>query len=109
MPLRGSRSIFNGSDPGLGISPHTDAGLATLLYQSPERCANPQLQMYAGTKEVFGDGSFFTIEPYGCSTGEMGLTVNVGDMLQVLTGGEIQAPEHRVLPTEGGAQPATFL
>jgi isopenicillin N synthase-like dioxygenase len=83
----------------LGISPHTDAGLLTVLYQDPARSAAPQLEVYTGSKEIFGDGEWIPVPPV---TGdEQGFTINVGDMLQVLTSGYYKAPEHRVSRTAG--------
>ena len=87
----------------LGISPHTDAGLLTLLHQDPKRAEHPQLQVYSGSKEVFNDGVWIPVPP--CPTDQWGFTVNVGDMLQVISKGYYKAPEHRVVRTPG---PSTY-
>jgi len=74
----------------LGISRHTDAGALTLLWQEPDVVS---LQVYSGYKEDAKDGEeWVSIYPV-----QGALTVNIGDMFQVFTGGLCKAPEHRVL------------
>lgn len=73
----------------LGISRHTDAGALTLLWQEP---GVSSLQVYSGYKEDRGDGAWVTVHPL-----DGALTVNIGDMFHVMTGGVCAAPEHRVL------------
>ncbi|KAI7845092.1 hypothetical protein COHA_001457 [Chlorella ohadii] len=76
-----------GKEP-LGVNHHTDAGVLTLLWQDPNE---PGLQVLAG------DGSWRLVAPVAGA-----LTVNVGDMFQVLTNGRAQAPVHRVLASRPG-------
>ena len=81
--------LANAPDGTLGISRHTDAGVLTLLWQEPGVAS---LQVYSGYKEDHGDGEWVTVEPV-----DGALTVNIGDMFHVFTGGLCSAPEHRVL------------
>lgn len=76
-----------GKEP-LGVNHHTDAGVLTLLWQDPNE---PGLQVLAE------DGSWRLVAPVAGA-----LTVNVGDMFQVLTNGRAQAPVHRVLASRPG-------
>ena len=64
---------------------------------SLQRAQSPQLQVYSGSKEIFGDGEWVSAPP--CPTDPHGFTINIGDMLQVISGGVYKAPEHRVLKT----------
>ena len=67
--------------PGpLGISPHTDAGLLTVLLQD----AVPGLRMQQ-------DDAWIDVPPL-----EGALTINIGDMLQVGSNDQFVAPLHRV-------------
>lgn len=59
----------------LGISRHTDAGILTLLLQD----VVPALEVYSGTKQDFNDGEWVPVDPV-----HNAITVNTGDMLQVL-------------------------
>ena len=76
--------------PGeLGISRHTDAGALTVLWQD-----GPALQVYSGSKEDNNDGEWVDVAVVPGT-----LTINIGDMFHVWTGGRCAAPEHRVLPS----------
>ena len=72
----------------LGISRHTDAGGLTILWQD-----SPGLQVYSGTKQDRNDGKWVNVSPVSPKA----LTINIGDMVHVWTGGKCQAPEHRVI------------
>jgi len=65
----------------LGINRHTDAGALTVL-----------LQDSVSALQVNKDGDWIGVQPK-----EKTFTINVGDMLQVWSNGQYQAPEHRVL------------
>ena len=82
-------------ESGLGISRHTDAGALTVLWQE----GPPALQVYSGSKEDNADGSWVDVP-----VREGALTVNVGDMVHVWTGGACSAPEHRVLPSRSAVR-----
>ena len=69
----------------LGIHPHTDAGLLTLLVQNG-----------ANALEVRRQNRWHLIEPTDNT-----FIVNTGDMLQVLSNDQFIAPQHRVLGTVG--------
>ncbi|KAH9251826.1 hypothetical protein BASA81_010269 [Batrachochytrium salamandrivorans] len=76
-----------GKDLELGISRHTDAGALTILWQD-----SPGLQVYSGTKQDNQDGEWVDVRVVPGA-----LVVNVGDMLEVWSGGRIRAAEHRVV------------
>lgn len=71
----------------LGISRHTDAGALTILWQD-----SPGLQVYSGTKQDNLDGEWVDVRVVPGA-----LVVNVGDMLEVWSGGRVRAAEHRVV------------
>lgn len=70
----------------LGISRHTDAGILTILWQD-----SAGLEVYTGTKEHNNDGKWILVEPIPGA-----LTINIGDMFQVLSNSVFKAAEHRV-------------
>ena len=74
-----------GSDAPLGIHPHTDSGLLTLLVQDGHHAL-----------EVLHEGQWCLIEPQPNA-----FIVNTGDMLQVMSNDYFVAPEHRVLGSVG--------
>ena len=75
--------------PGpLGISPHTDAGVLTVLLQ--DAVAGLQVQQ---------QGRWVDVPP---SPGA--LTINIGDMLQVAANDRFTAPLHRVRASDGQAR-----
>jgi len=75
-----------GVPPGpLGISPHTDAGVLTVLLQ--DSVAGLQMQQ---------KGSWVDVAPVADA-----LTINIGDMLQVAANDRYRAPLHRVRASEG--------
>jgi isopenicillin N synthase-like dioxygenase len=65
----------------LGINRHTDAGAVTVLLQDDQ----PGLQ-------VFRDETWHTIEPLAGA-----FVINIGDIVQVWSNNQYQAPLHRVL------------
>jgi isopenicillin N synthase-like dioxygenase len=73
-----------------GVSRHTDAGGLTVLLQDHVSA----LEVYTGTKEEFGDGEWVPVHPI-----PGGLTINIGDMLQVWSNDWFKAAEHRVRAT----------
>ena len=81
----------------LGISRHTDAGVLTVLYQDP---IVSSLEVYSGTKQINDDGKWIPVHPPPAKS--RGFTVNIGDMLQVMSNDIYKAPEHRVLATPAG-------
>jgi isopenicillin N synthase-like dioxygenase len=95
-PVPGDISNSKARDSTLGISRHTDAGALTLLLQ--DQSVN-SLQVYSGTKEDHQDGRWVFVKP-----AENAFTVNIGDMLQVWSGGLFSAPEHRVLASTDTAR-----
>jgi isopenicillin N synthase-like dioxygenase len=78
QPPRGGDS--GAAEPPLGIHEHTDAGFLTILLQDE----------VAGL-EVRHQGSWLPVRPVPGA-----LTINVGDMCQVLSNGAFVAPLHRV-------------
>lgn len=80
----------------LGISRHTDAGLLTILAQDEDANA---LEVYSGTKQAAGDGAWVPVRAVRGA-----LTINTGDLLQVLSNGRYKAPEHRVRKSVGVAR-----
>jgi isopenicillin N synthase-like dioxygenase len=83
----------------LGVSRHTDAGVLTLLYQDPTISS---LQVYSGTKQDNNDGEWVDVPP--SEKGSGGFTVNIGDMLKVMSNDLYKAPEHRVLRSPNGRE-----
>ena len=79
--------------PRLGVNRHFDAGVLTLLYQDP---AVSSLQVNVNAHNN-GPPHWIDVSPV-----QDALTVNVGDMLQVLSNGKYRAPEHRVLASPPG-------
>lgn len=71
----------------LGISRHTDAGLLTVLAQD----AVAGLEVYSGSKEEAQDGEWVPVDPVAGA-----LTINLGDMLQVMSNDRLKAAQHRV-------------
>ena len=80
--------------PRLGVNRHFDAGVLTLLYQDP---AVSSLQVNVNAHTDGAPPHWIDVSPV-----EDALTVNVGDMLQVLSNGKYRAPEHRVLASPPG-------
>ena len=80
--------------PRLGVNRHFDAGVITLLYQDP---AVSSLQVNVNAHTDGAAPHWIDVSPV-----EDALTVNVGDMLQVLSNGKYRAPEHRVLASPPG-------
>ena len=80
--------------PRLGVNRHFDAGVLTLLYQDP---AVSSLQVNVNAHNDGAPPHWIDVSPV-----EDALTVNVGDMLQVLSNGKYRAPEHRVLASPPG-------
>lgn len=76
----------------LGVSRHTDAGALTVLLQDQVR----GLEVYTGSKQDFADGRWVSVPPVAG-----GLTINVGDMLQVWSNDVFKAAEHRVRASVG--------
>ena len=74
----------DGKPPPLGISPHKDAGLLTILRQDDD-CHSLQVRG-RDTDEWMG------VRPVPGA-----LTINTGDMLEVISNQQYFAPEHRVL------------
>jgi len=79
--------------PRLGVNRHFDAGGLTLLLQDPD-VSSLQVNLNAHGS---GDPEWVDVTPVPGA-----LTVNVGDMLQVLSNGKYKAPEHRVLASPPG-------
>jgi isopenicillin N synthase-like dioxygenase len=79
--------------PRLGVNRHFDAGVLTLLYQD-HSISSLQVNLNAHRS---GPPHWIDVAPV-----ENALTVNVGDMLQVLSNGRYRAPEHRVLASPPG-------
>ncbi|MFK8021834.1 MAG: isopenicillin N synthase family dioxygenase [Pseudomonadales bacterium] len=75
------KNAANAEDNALGIHPHTDAGALTLLLQDSQ----PGLQ-------IEHQGKWYTVVPV-----KGALTVNIGDIFQVLSNDDYRAPLHRVL------------
>ncbi|KAJ1456544.1 hypothetical protein M885DRAFT_517325 [Pelagophyceae sp. CCMP2097] len=73
----------------LGVNRHTDAGGFTLLRQDD---AVSSLQVNVNFHDAASPPQWIDVSPVPGA-----LTVNVGDMLQVLSNGRYKAPEHRVL------------
>jgi|TARA_B110000971_G_scaffold218172_1_gene256460 isopenicillin N synthase-like dioxygenase len=69
----------------LGIHPHTDSGLLTLLVQDGHHAL-----------QVLHEGQWCLIQPQANT-----FIVNTGDMLQVMSNDYFVAPEHRVLGSVG--------
>lgn len=78
----------------LGLNPHTDAGVLTVLLQDEQ----------AGL-QVFRGGLWHLVEPL-----EGALVVNLGDIMQVWSNDRYVAPVHRVLANTGASrQSAPFF
>lgn len=69
----------------MGVHPHSDAGILTILLQDE----------IAGL-QVHKDGEWFLVEPIANA-----LVVNLADMLQVFSNDRYKAPLHRVLASRG--------
>lgn len=83
------------SEPLLGIHHHTDAGFLTILIQDE----------VAGLQMLSKSGEWRTVKPIPGA-----LTINVGDMCQVLSNDEFKAPVHRVIaPTDHRRYSAAFF
>ena len=79
----------------LGIHHHTDAGFLTILIQDE----------VSGLQMLSKNGEWRTVAPIPGA-----LTINVGDMCQVLSNDEFKAPVHRVLaPREHRRYSAAFF
>lgn len=68
-------------ETNLGISPHNDAGMLTVLLQDD-----------VGGLQVERHGDWIDIQPV-----EGAYVINVGDMMQVFSNDEIKSPVHRVV------------
>lgn len=73
-----------------GVGAHKDSGVLTLLLLEPGS---------AGLQVKAGDGSWIDAPPR-----EGAFVVNVGEMLEVATGGYLRATKHRVLTPPGAAE-----
>ncbi|OXA57803.1 probable 2-oxoglutarate-dependent dioxygenase At5g05600 [Folsomia candida] len=75
--------VSNGNNSNqLGVGPHSDAGVLTVLYQQEGVCS----------LQVLKDNTFYDIPPIKDS-----FVINIGDMTQVWSNGRYKAPIHRVL------------
>jgi len=86
----------------LGVNRHFDAGGVTLLRQDPSVSA---LQFNADAHKDDGANPRWidVAPPQPLNADDFPLTVNVADMLQVLSNDRYEAAEHRVLATRGDA------
>ena len=75
----------------LGISPHRDAGLLTILLQD-ENTHSLQVARFEDSDNVGESEDWVTVHPVPGS-----LTINTGDMAAILSNGLFRAPLHRVL------------
>ena len=82
-----------------GVSRHTDAGLLTILLQDDVA----GLEVYTGSKQDANDGEWVAVDPIPNA-----LTINIGDMLQVLSNDLFKAAEHRVRATPASATKPRF-
>jgi len=87
----------------LGIHPHKDAGVLTILKQDPHV---PSLQVYTGAYDGMDreDPGWVTVTPV-----EGALTINIGDMMQVWSNDKYRAPLHRVLSSFSPRYSAPFF
>ena len=76
------------TEPGQGVGPHHDAGLITFISQDE-----------VGGLEVERDGEFVAVAPMAG-----GYVLNLGEMLQLATGGYLKATTHRVVSPPPGAE-----
>ncbi|KIX93522.1 uncharacterized protein Z520_10700 [Fonsecaea multimorphosa CBS 102226] len=101
----GSETSTKGPIPAFRISPHTDWGTLTLLFQTtvgglevrPPKYTAPELSL---------DTETWTPAP---ALPDL-ILVNIGDMLEFWTAGKLKSTWHRVVPTptEGGLDRYTF-
>ncbi|CAM2896662.1 isopenicillin N synthase family oxygenase [Prescottella defluvii] len=77
----------DGSVTGQGVGSHKDVGALTLLYPEPG----------SGGFQVETDGGWLDVAPIPGH-----LLVNIGELLEVATGGYLKATVHRVLPPAAG-------
>lgn len=77
---------------GFGVGAHTDSGFLSILLQD-DRVGGLQVQN--------GAGEWIDVPPVPGT-----VVVNVGEMLQLATGGYLVATPHRVLPNEDESLPA---
>lgn len=104
-PVTSPQDTDNASVPKFRISPHTDWGTLTLLFQStvgglevrPPKYTNPTLSL---------DTETWT--PAAALPDK--ILINIGDMLEFWTAGKLKSTWHRVVPTasEGGLDRYTF-
>ena len=83
---------YPGRPPGAGtqgVGGHKDAGVLTLLYVEPGK----------GGLQVEHDGEWIDAPPI-----DGALVVNIGELLEVATGGYLKATVHRVISPEGGGE-----
>ncbi|CAN0877663.1 Gibberellin 3-beta-dioxygenase 1 [Linum grandiflorum] len=76
----------------MGMAPHTDTSLLTLVYQGNVK----GLQIF---KETVGGGKWGMVPPVAGA-----LTVNVGDLLNVISNGRFRTVRHRVVLKEAMMQ-----
>lgn len=77
----------DGSVSGQGVGSHKDVGALTLLYPEPG----------SGGFQVERDGRWLDVDPLPGH-----FIVNIGELLEVATGGYLKATVHRVLPPPAG-------
>ena len=84
-------SSSSSNSSSLGISRHTDAGALTILKHD---LGVPSLEVYTGSKQNNDDGEWIKVEVN--NTSKELLTVNLGDIIEVLSQRKFKAAEHRV-------------
>lgn len=82
--VHNSKNIIENKQVPLGISPHKDAGLITVLRQD-DHCHSLQVRKR-------GQDKWSTVVPLPGA-----FTINIGDMMEIYSNSIFHAPEHRVL------------